>query len=306
MIREVLQDTGDSRVFVTKEPTFKNPGFSLAIADKQMYELDPTSMTFSLALTTDGRGSSKTAAVHWHTFEVQDNVSQHERKRGRQPRISTLLAEGWQVNNPTLATHNGDLYLHISFEKGPLKKVETLNVGKRKKTKTEVVIGVDLGVKAYATVAVMLVKSTYWRDENHKICRTINWDETKHLVHYYLKDREALVSKFDTTTGRFRSAPTADLSKHGKGKLRLLKRDIDRLQAQVMSVMEAHPTDFSTHPEYQRLRQRQSDRWTKVNRLLDTISKAVAAKIRDIVQYYVTHPDYRDFAARPGGRLTVV
>ncbi|MFX0063763.1 MAG: hypothetical protein ACFFC7_16445 [Candidatus Hermodarchaeota archaeon] len=34
IIREILQDTGDSRVFVTKEPTFENPGFSLAIADK--------------------------------------------------------------------------------------------------------------------------------------------------------------------------------------------------------------------------------------------------------------------------------
>ncbi|MFX0063762.1 MAG: hypothetical protein ACFFC7_16440 [Candidatus Hermodarchaeota archaeon] len=155
-----------------------------------MYELNPTSMTFSLALTTGGRGSRKSAAAHWHTFEIQDTVSQHDRKRGRQPRLSTLLTEGWQVNNPTLTTYNDDLYLHIPFEKEPLEKVEPLKVGKRKKTKTEVIIGVDLGVKTYATVAVMLVKSTYWRDENHKICREIHRDETEYLPIFTLKTRK--------------------------------------------------------------------------------------------------------------------
>ncbi|MFX0063761.1 MAG: zinc ribbon domain-containing protein [Candidatus Hermodarchaeota archaeon] len=65
-----------------------------------------------------------------------------------------------------------------------------------------------------------------------------------------------------------------------------------------MSLVSTNPTAFSAHPEYQRLRQRQSDQWIKVNRLLDTISKAVAAKIRDIVVYYATHPEYNDYPLR--------
>ncbi|MFQ5978926.1 MAG: zinc ribbon domain-containing protein [Candidatus Heimdallarchaeota archaeon] len=289
-LQEVLKDPTHFR---NNQPDFRNPGFSLAIADRQMYELNLETKEFKLVLATPPAVLRDQAT--WFTFAIHDAVTPHARKRHKVPRLTTFLENGWVAQNPTLVYRGGHLYLHIPFAKqNPPKQPSRLAVGKRSKLIKEIVIGPDLGVKNYAVISVLLTHSRYCKTEANSIERQLLPEKTVELAHYYINDIEALDVKFDPTTGRFKNGKQTSQGfskrkstpRRGKGKLRFLRNNIQKTQAQRNNMKTTHPLTYEANPAYQQTSRQLSALWEKTNQILMTTAQSVAAKLRDIVAYY--------------------
>ncbi|MFQ5981160.1 MAG: zinc ribbon domain-containing protein [Candidatus Heimdallarchaeota archaeon] len=279
--------------FKNRPPEFHSPGISLAIADKQMYDLDLSKHEFKLVLATP----PKALRTHttWFTFTIQDTVKPHARKRQKSPRLAAFLDNGWTAKNPTLAYRGSQLYLHIPFAKDdPPKAPAKLPVGKRPKEVEEIVIGVDLNVGTYAAVSVMHTHSRYQLTPTGQITRQVIREKSQELAHYYINDVEALDVKFNPATGTFNNGQQTRTGfvkrkstyRRGKGKLRWLRKHIRRTQAQVNQVNRVQPTTYETLPVYHVASRQLSLLWDKANHILLTVAQSVGAKLRDITCYY--------------------
>ncbi|MFQ5981411.1 MAG: zinc ribbon domain-containing protein [Candidatus Heimdallarchaeota archaeon] len=279
--------------FKNRPPEFHNPGISLAIADKQMYDLNLAQQEFKLVFAAPPKKLRPYAS--WFAFTIQDTVKPHVRKRHKQPRLANFLDNGWTAQNPTLVYRGGQLYLHIPFAKDDTPKAPAkLPVGKRPKELEEIIIGVDLNVGTYAVVSVMHTHSCYQLTSTSQITRQFIPEKSQELAHYYLSDVEALDVKFDPTTGTFNNGqqtPNGFVKRkstyqRGKGKLRFLRMNIRQTQAQVNQLKRVQPTAYETLPAYHSASHQLSLLWDKVNHLLLTVAQSVAAKLRDITCYY--------------------
>lgn len=290
VLQEVLKNSSN---FQNKTPAFQNPGFSLAIADKQMYALDLEVKEFKLVFASFPKTLQKQSS--WCTFTLHDEGTPHAQKRQKVPRLEQFLTNGWKTQNPTLVYREGRFYLHIPFAKqAPLPPRPTLPIGKRSKEVEEIVLGVDLNVGRYAVMSVLHTHSYYKLTPTGKVDRQLLPDKTPELAHYYIGDVEALDVKFDPQTGTFKNGKRQgqhfnkrkSTSRRGKGKLRFLRQQIRVTQAQVNHEKTLHPLTYETRPFYPHASDQLSAQWGQTNRILTTIAQSVAAKLRDIACYY--------------------
>ncbi|MFX0063831.1 MAG: zinc ribbon domain-containing protein [Candidatus Hermodarchaeota archaeon] len=322
----------ESSAYTNARPVFRRPGFSLDLADKQMYSVDLATKSFTIKFT-------KRPTITF-TFEIQDKKSRHDKKSGKQSRLETF-ATGWKALNPTLVADSGRWYIHIPFARiSDEGKVQTyqwptgIQIRKNKQGKPveEIIIAPDQGVGTYAAVSVMYTKSVYYytptpipstgkgtsnttttKEQNKgkrpKLQRKVL--ESKELAHYYLEDTEVLDVGFDDQTGRCKNGHfqqeqyikrrTKDhkrMKRRGKGKLRLLQADIRQTQAQLNTITEEDPQGCPNDPDYKRLANHLTALWQKLHNILDTLAQSLAAKLRDITVFYETqfktqHPEYQ-------------
>jgi hypothetical protein len=326
-IQEVL---GESSNYTNAWPVFRRPGFSLDLADKQMYSVDLETKSFTIKFT-------KRPAITF-TFEIQDKKSIHDNKCGKQSRLETF-ATGWKALNPTLVANSGRWYIHIPFartnDEGKVQAYKwpkgiPIRATEQGKPVEEIIIAPDQGVGTYAAVSVMYTKSVYYyaptptpskekgtnntskeqsKGKHQKIQRKVL--ESKELAHYYLEDSEVLDVGFDDQTGRFknghfqqgqyikrRAKEHKRMKRRGKGKLRLLQADIRITQAQINTLTEEDPQGCPNDPDFKRLANHLTALWQKLHNILDTLAQSLAAKLRDITVYYDTHfkiqhPEYQ-------------
>ncbi|MHA2270882.1 MAG: zinc ribbon domain-containing protein [Candidatus Hodarchaeales archaeon] len=295
VLRELLSD---GTHFVNARPVFLNPGFSLALADRQMFELDLPAQTLRLAFVKD-----HTKKAVWHDFRISDPDNR------LQPFLELPLSSpeeqgpSWEAMNPTIVATPKGLALHVPFKKTDVPPIAELPLDVPVE---ELVVGNDLGLGKYDVISVMRTVSIYrqMKDNNGRVTVQRELLDRQELAHYAIDDLEALGKKFNPLTGTFdnlrvdeaenylRSKRNGNRLKQksrntwGKGHLRYLFTQIRKTQAKLHRVKDRHPTTFETQATYQNLASKLSTLWTDYARIQETLTNGVAAKIRDITLYW--------------------
>ncbi|MFW9996183.1 MAG: zinc ribbon domain-containing protein [Candidatus Odinarchaeota archaeon] len=327
LVKEVLPELrkglATPALFVNQQPVFKNPGFSLNLADHQMFKLDLDTGTLQLAFIKDPTNKSRAL---WFTFSLQGLGSKR-----MQPFLATdfgtdgnTLVKQWKPGNPVITSKSGRLLVHVPFEKVALPAVQGITLDD---PTTELVAGIDVNLDDYAVVSVMEVTSCYRKvpitynenvqnskdSKDHENSGEIRYRidreivRQKELAHYYISDIEALDVKFDpfiVPHGNFknlRKGPDDQEVRHrrngnrkkrpgrntrGKGKLRWLLEQVRELDAEINRIKRNYPATSDQRDDFQQASRERSELWQYYSAVLDTISSAVAAKIRDIVLYF--------------------
>ncbi|MFW9993671.1 MAG: zinc ribbon domain-containing protein [Candidatus Odinarchaeota archaeon] len=311
LLRQTLRQTlATPSHYINKPPVVKNPGISLGYADEQLYRLDLEEKTFQLAL-------AKTPDMAtWFDFTIQD------RDDRLQPFFKMTTIDGkearqWKALSPQITSRRGKLALHVPFKSLVLPAIREITLNEPVE---EILTGNDLGLNTYDYLSVIWSVSIYRqaKDSNGKdiIVRDIlDW---KPLAHYSIDDLEALHKEFDMTTGTFKNLQVARDAKGkpikdkngdpvylrrrrngnrrkergrttwGKGHLREVFAEIRKTQAEINRLLEDFPDTYKTVPRYWKLTEKLSDLWDEHGRVLKAVVTGVAAKVRDIVLFWLS------------------
>ena len=283
-------------VFMNAHPTFKNPGFALNIADKQMFRLDVDKKEFQLKFTTElPVDITEISSRTWFRFQIYDQPTRQEQQRGKQPRLIKLVSEGWKPLVPKLVYRDKHLFIHIPFGKYPPENTDTqtnsapvripqiqINDSEVK----EIVIGSDQNLGKYAVISVMATTSRYQnvskptstpkllkttlkkvRAKSKKILQREVLSQEE-LAHYSLDDTEVLDVKFDAAEGVFKNGKRLNgqfqkgkgRSTRGKGKLQILRYQLNIIQSRLNGLMAKFPQSYQKNPTYVNLKKRQRSR----------------------------------------------